>query len=103
MLLTGVAQSAREIRSRVGRGELGGGILLPKPNFVFQKQLNSQFSLEFPKVNADLYSPVSGLGEENDECSVCPRDEFKNWFCCLFKLASRQYEISVHVHKEKKK
>lgn len=72
MLLTGVTQSAREIRARVGRGELGGGILFPKPNFIFQKQLNSQFSLEFPKVNADLYSPVSGLGEENDECSVLP-------------------------------
>lgn len=72
MLLTGVAQSAREICAGAGRGELGGGILFPKPNFIFPKQLNSQFSLEFPKVNADLYSPVSGLGEENDECSVLP-------------------------------
>lgn len=103
MLLTGVVQSAREIRARVGRGELGGGILLPKPNFVFQKQLNSQFSSEFPKVNADLYSPVSGLGEENDECSVCPRDEFKNWFCYLFKLASGQYEKYLCVYIRRKK
>lgn len=104
MLFTGVAQSAREIRTRVGRGELGGGILFPEPNFVFQKQLNSQFSLEFPKVNADLYSPVSRLGEENDECSVCLRDEFKNWFCYLFKLTSRQYEkyLCMYIRRKKK-
>lgn len=45
-----------------------------------------------------------GLGRKRMNVQFCLRDELKNWFCYLFKLASRQYEkyLCMYIRRKNK-